>query len=659
MSSVVVAGAPTAITFAGDSFALKATALSASGNAIANRPFEWTSSAPSVASVSSVGTVHLLREGVAIISATASGKSATVRVDVGIGGVIGAAGGVLRNVDSSVVITFGQNVFQVPTQVVMRLLGDSAGDSRTIPGTVFALEPDTLLIGAQVVLKLTFNPARVPAGLPTESLELHSRVGAGWAPTVSTALDNAARQVTGRVLRSGIFAVRSTRVDRIVLSGANAGGGLYSGDVATLIAELYDSTSRRLPARRMQWSSSAPNVVSADSLGRVTAADLGTATITASVDGATATTTVSSIISRPSDFSAAEEWSTYQGTFLHSGHVPATVSPGLLRELWIKTPVVGVELGQVTIGGSRLFVAAQTPEGGQRLLALNSADGAVHWSHSPGPTYSTSQPTWHAGRAYATQSGPKGTELIAFDESNGAIVYRTAFTEDNAAWKAPSIAGTTVGVAAGPGGGMYGLDIATGVTRFFRPGSANDQPWTPTVYEGRFYTSDGGVQAIHAIDGALISEIAESRLLPTTLSVANGPIVHGIANGRLFSVNLFAGTVMAVVEGGFTGMSLSTTWGIALNATRVEAYSLYGEPRLTYPMPANCAAEPRSLLATRNLLFVSCIAVDGSSGGTTEAIDLVSGLRVWSYPFGGNLSLSAQGVLYITNGAKIVAITAR
>jgi outer membrane protein assembly factor BamB len=57
------------------------------------------------------------------------------------------------------------------------------------------------------------------------------------------------------------------------------------------------------------------------------------------------------------------------------------------------------------------------------------------------------------------------------------------------------------------------------------------------------------------------------------------------------------------------------------------------------------------VIVTRNLAFVS-------SESRTVAIDLGTHKAVWSYPLGGDLSISSNGVLYIlgTNGGALAAV---
>ena len=56
---------------------------------------------------------------------------------------------------------------------------------------------------------------------------------------------------------------------------------------------------------------------------------------------------------------------------------------------------------------------------------------------------------------------------------------------------------------------------------------------------------------------------------------------------------------------------------------------------------------------TKNLLLVSTAA-------NTYAVDLTSHAQVWSYPAGGHLTLSAQGILFIAQSSgKLTAISMR
>ena len=59
------------------------------------------------------------------------------------------------------------------------------------------------------------------------------------------------------------------------------------------------------------------------------------------------------------------------------------------------------------------------------------------------------------------------------------------------------------------------------------------------------------------------------------------------------------------------------------------------------------------MIAMKNLVLVSTAA-------NTYAVDLASHSHVWSYPAGGHLTLSAQGILFIAqNSGKLSAVSVR
>lgn len=75
--------APTQLVNEGRTLALTAVATDSSGRTLTDRPITWTSSAPSVASVSGTGLVTGLVQGEAFIAASSEGQRDSVRITVG------------------------------------------------------------------------------------------------------------------------------------------------------------------------------------------------------------------------------------------------------------------------------------------------------------------------------------------------------------------------------------------------------------------------------------------------------------------------------------------------------------------------------------------------------------------------------------------------
>lgn len=655
VATVTVSGVPSKAFLVGDSVALVATPRSAAGATLTNRTITWSTSAPSIATVSSAGQVRALREGVVLITASAAGQIATVSLDIAFGRVVTDSGGALRNADSSFFLNMPASIFPQPTLLVVRLLNDSLGDSRVVPGTIFSVGSDTTKFFGFASLKLRFADAKVPRSLAIESMQLHVRTAAGWVPAFRASLDFEPRVVDGSIQRGGIYAVRSMPVSRIVVTGINAGGALYSGGTGALVTEVFDSVGFRLPDRRVAWSSSAPAIVSVDSLGRLLAGAAGTATITATADGRTGTTTVTSIVGAPSDFSRAADWTTFQGSFQHSGFVEATINPAQLRAIWTSRPLASAMLSQATTGGGKIFLSTQTYETEQTVIALNPADGSTMWMKRLDRAGRLNQPTYSNGVLYVTSNDYNAAYLHALGDVDGAVRYQVPFEGFQGESNAPVIVGSTITTPGGLYGGLYGFDLVTGAQRFFRSVSTVGR-WAPSVHDGRLYTSDRGFQAVNAADGTLASEVTDARFTVTTLAVNRSAQAVGVTEGFLVSFNT-ASLAIAFAKSGFDAMPVFGDDIYAFAGDRVEALRFGAASVFSYVVGPTCSMTRRSMVLTSNILFISC-ANEGGLPGFTVAIDTSTRLAAWNYPVGGTLSLSAQGVLYIVNNDQVTAIRA-
>ena len=88
------------------------------------------------------------------------------------------------------------------------------------------------------------------------------------------------------------------------------------------------------------------------------------------------------------------------------------------------------------------------------------------------------------------------------------------------------------------------------------------------------------------------------------------------------------------------------------NGGRVEARAERdGSLQWSWTPPEGQPAGP--MIATKNLLLLSTAA-------STYAVDLASRQQVWTYPAGGHLTLSAQGILFIAQSSgKLTAVSVR
>lgn len=121
--------------------------------------------------------------------------------------------------------------------------------------------------------------------------------------------------------------------------------------------------------------------------------------------------------------------------------------------------------------------------------------------------------------------------------------------------------------------------------------------------------------------------------------------------GRLISFDLTARAIGWSHKASFTGsVSVTPTELYVVNSGQVEARQASDGSLVGMWVPPEGAVKP-PLIVTKNLLFASTTAA-------TYAVDLASRRQVWSYPAGGALTLTKDGLLLIaqTTG-KLTAIT--
>jgi hypothetical protein len=139
----------------GGTVQLTATPLDAGGAALSGRPIAWTTSNQGVATVSSTGLVTGVAAGTAAIIATSEGRSGSANITVlaatplSVTGVTPGNGAVDRSIETTVLITFSQNVNPATVtaqSVTLTRAGNAVGAARSVSGNVVTLTPDQPLI---------------------------------------------------------------------------------------------------------------------------------------------------------------------------------------------------------------------------------------------------------------------------------------------------------------------------------------------------------------------------------------------------------------------------------------------------------------------------------------------------------------------------------
>jgi uncharacterized protein YjdB len=231
---------------------LAAQARDGRGNALANRPIQWTSNNTAIATVSPNGTVTGIAIGSATITAASEGKNATASVTV-----------VLTRVDvATVTVTPNGSELEVGErlQLTAELKGARGGAIRDRTPSWVSSDPAVATVS--------------PTGLV-------SAIGSG-STTITASSDDKRSSV--RVV------VVPVPVASLVLTSPPA--NLPVGESFQLSVSLRDRRGNTLGDRPVIWSSSSAQVATVTTTGRVTAMSAGSARITATSENRNAAVTI-------------------------------------------------------------------------------------------------------------------------------------------------------------------------------------------------------------------------------------------------------------------------------------------------------------------------------------------------------------------------------
>ena len=480
----------------------------------------------------------------------------------------------------------------------------------------------------------------------------------GRAPGPVTITATSQGQRAAATLTVLVVPVASVRVT----PGAAAG---YAGMKTQLTAIPLDSNGRDLADRRVTWATSDPTRATVDTTGLVTAVAVGTATITATSEGKSAAASLT-ILARPSaDWSAVtDEWSTYQGNATHTGYVPATLDPAVFTRAWETAVVPGVALNPVTVGGGRVFASTNAYFGTQQLHVLDAVSGGKQWSHAFGGIHSVDPPAYADGSVYVATGGHGDSFIWAFDAATGTERFHTAYGNQWSRWYAPVVIGQTLYMAGGYYGGMYAFSTVDGTERWFLGLNQYDE-FTPAVRDTLVYAYTGSydpqVTVAHATTGAVAYEIPDSGFswngwsmgLAPVLGSSNNLLAAQTGSGRLLSFDLANRRIGWTVTGAFAGQVTLADGVIYVRSNQGLQARRESDGSLLWSWTPPLGYVQGPMIATRNLLFVS-------TATTTYALDIGARLQAWSYPAGGHLALSKDGLLLVAQASgTLTAIDVR
>ncbi|MDQ8160162.1 MAG: Ig-like domain-containing protein [Gemmatimonadota bacterium] len=251
---------PQPTLFVGRTLQLSASARDAQGTALTGRAVSWSTSDPTVATITAAGLVTAVAAGSATITATVEGIETTATLTL------------------------------VPLPPALTGITVSADTVTLFVGRTRAITATVDQPSGATVATVTFGTA-LPSVATVSAAGVITAVSPGTATITATAA----------VAANGNFAAatQTARIEVIVLPVPVASAQITPGTVNLVVGgaqqlttTVRDSVGAPLTGRITSWSSSNTAVVSVSATGLVTAVAEGTATLTVNVEGAVATALV-------------------------------------------------------------------------------------------------------------------------------------------------------------------------------------------------------------------------------------------------------------------------------------------------------------------------------------------------------------------------------
>jgi triacylglycerol lipase len=421
---------------------LTATAKSSDGQTL-DRTISWSSSDLSKATVTSDGTVTGVAAGSATVTAASEGKSATATITILDGGLITVSGGTVRAAGGNVTLLAPANAVTQNTSVVVQKVSSPPASAGLIAGTAYTITPASVTFAQSATLTIKYDPSAL-GNIPRSSLVLYSLNSGLWQAVSGSSVDSSNATVSGPVSQLGTYAIIGTvppaAVATITLDVTSL--TLYSGLTRQVSATIKEAAGNVLTGRTISWSSSSSPVASVTSTGSITSGAFGSATITATVEGKSATVSVSvkhdPIIFVHGFASSGQIWGTMIGSLVADGWLAsdmtnwsydATISNATIA-LIIKTKVdsimsatgaLKVDIISHSMGGLSSRYYARELGGSDKIDAWVSLGGPNHGTTTANLCGLTSCLEMRPGSAFLTA-------LNAGDETPGAPRYATWWT---------------------------------------------------------------------------------------------------------------------------------------------------------------------------------------------------------------------------------------
>lgn len=566
----------------GQTTQLTAEALDATGQVLSSRPISWTSSDAAVATVNQNGSVTALAVGAAIITASSEGRSAVATITV------------------SLVPVARVDVTPVTQTLVAGQTTQLAAQVRDAGGAI--------LTGR--VITWSTNKASV-ATVTSEGLV--TAVSSGSATITATSEGRAA---------SVSIAVSPRPVSAVIVSPSQV--ALFAGQTVQLSALVTDDRAQVLNARPVTFSSSNNQVSTVSATGLVTGIGAGTATITATSEGATGKATVT-IAPDPVAVVEVSPSSTnlVVGSTTQLSATPRSVTGQILTGRTISwstsTPSVATvsPSGVVTALGAGNAVIIATAEGkqGSAAVSVRQVPVASVSVTPPNATIIVGQSVAFTATALDAAGNPLTGRVIGWTSSNNGIAFVSS------SGLVTGIANGTATITASTEGKSATASVSVGPPPV---GSVSVSPATLSLVSGKSATLAATVKDAN---GVLIgnAQLTWTTSKSSVATVNSNGVVTAVAAG---TASITAST------GGVTGSAAVTVTSPPQPVNRVVITPTSPKVKVGKTIQLSATAYDANDKVVTGVTF--SWTSSNTSRATVSSTGLVSGVR------NGNVTIKAE-----------------
>lgn len=343
-------------------------------------------------------------------------------------------------------------------------------------------------------------------------------------------------------------------------------------------------------------------------------------------------------------------WSTYQGNAAHTGFVDASFDVAKFNRRFSIGEIGYLPLYEnLAVDNGKIFVSRRKFDmSATELVAISEADGTIAWRANLGSAARINPPAVGNGQVVVTTSGYLGTDLWILDQRNGMLLSKTAINGTSETYRVPTVFGADVYLADGVDGGMSKFSSST-MGRTWLRDIAQQDAYTPAVDANNAYAyANGKLRALNIGDGQVAWEVGDSAYSTGNYGgravALSGKYAFVMNGGRVLAVDTTTRTVAWSVANDVIGQPAfgnGMVYAPVTSGAVLEVRDM-AEGKLQWTSEKLGIESVTEVIVSRNLAFVS---------GTfsTVAIDLATHKVVWTYPHGGHMAISSNGILYISD----------